>query len=74
VHGRPPAEEMEEIMGITAQRGIGYATDSLLVQISIDPLHFPAGMLDDAKRTVGVAQTVLLSYPESHRDASSNRR
>ena len=29
-------------MGITAQRGIGHATNSLLVQISIDPCHFPA--------------------------------
>ena len=43
MRGRPPAQEMEQIVGITAQRGIGHATDSLLVQISIDPLHFPAG-------------------------------
>ena len=52
MRGRPPAKEMEQIVGITSQRGIGHATDSLLVQKSIDPLHFPAGMLDHAKRAV----------------------
>ena len=74
MRGRPPAQEMQQIVGITAQRGIGHATDSLLVQISIDPLHFPAGLRDHAKRAVCVAQSVLLSYMESHRQASSNRR
>jgi hypothetical protein len=49
------AEEMEQIVGITAQRGIGHAADSLLVQISIDPLYFPAGLLDHAKRTRSIA-------------------
>ena len=62
VRGRPPAEEMEQIVSITAQRGIGHAADSLLIQISIDPLHFPAGLFDHAKRAVCVAQSVLLSY------------
>jgi hypothetical protein len=65
---------MEEIVGITTQRGICYATDSLLVQVSIDPLHFSTGLLDHAKRAVGVAQSVLLSYAESHREASCNRQ
>ncbi len=65
---------MEQIVGITAQRGIGHATDSLLVQISIDPIHFPAGLLDHAKRALAIAQAVLLSYMESHRQASSKRR
>jgi len=65
---------MKQIVGITAKGGIGYATDSLLVQISIDPLHVPAGLFDHAKRTVRVAQSVLLSYMESHRQARSNRR
>src|SRR4051794_31540060 len=49
---RPPAEEMEEVVGITTQRGIGYATNSLLVQISIDPPHVPTGRFDHAERTV----------------------
>jgi hypothetical protein len=165
MRGYPPAQEMKQIVGITAQRGIGHATDSLLVQISIDPLHFPAGLsvavkkgailaplapggplpsrmslsfllggvvqngpersrarrywarrsgpltartvlgdwskkerlseelakggpkkwplclapltaglLDHAKRTVGVAQPTLVSYTVFHRQASSNRR
>ena len=56
---------MQQILGITAQRGIGHATDSLLVQKSIDPLHFPAGLLDHAKRTVRVAQSMLLSHTKS---------
>ena len=71
MRSRPPAQEMEQIVGITAQRGIGHATDSLLVQISIDPLHFPAGLPDHAKRAPSIAQAVLLSYMESHRQASS---
>ena len=74
MHDRPPAEEMEQIVGIAAQGGIGHATNSLLVQISIDPLHFPAGLLDDAKRTMGIAQALLLGYTKSHRHASSNKR
>ena len=74
MRGRPPAHKMKQIVGITTQRGIGHATDSLLVQISINPLHFPAGRLDHAKRTVGVAQSVLLSDAEPHRQARSNRR
>jgi hypothetical protein len=65
---------MEEIVGITAQRGIDYATDSLLVQVSIDPLHFSTGPLDHAKRAVGVAQSELVSHMECHREASCNRR
>src|SRR5580704_18369619 len=70
--GRPPAEEMQQIVGITPQRGIGHATDSLLVQKSVDPLHIPAGLLDHAKRTLSIAQATPLSYKESHREASSN--
>ena len=71
--GRPPAQEMQQIVGITPQRGISHATDSLLVQISIDPLHFPAGLRDHAKWTVSVAQSELMSYTESHRPARFNR-
>jgi hypothetical protein len=73
VLGRPPAEKVEEIVGITTQGGIGYAPDSLLVQVSIDPLHSSTGLLDHAKRAVGVAQSLLLSYTVSH-SASSNMR
>ena len=73
MHARPPAQEMEQIVGITAQCGIGHATHTLLIQLSIDPRHFPAGLLDYAKRTVGIAQSVLLSYAESHRRASSSK-
>ena len=72
MRARPPAEEMEEIVGITAQRGIGHATDSLLVEESIDPGYFPAELPEYAKGTAGVAQTVLLSYTESHKEALSN--
>jgi hypothetical protein len=74
VLGRPPAEKVEEIVGITTQGGIGYAPDSLLVQVSIDPLHSSTGLLDHAKRAVGVAQPELVSYTEYHREASCNRR
>src|SRR5580704_17923562 len=70
---RPPAQKMQQIVGITPQRGISHATDSLLVQISIDPLHFLSGLLDHAKRTMGIAQAALLSYMESHRAARFNR-
>src|SRR3984885_14692142 len=66
MRGYPPAQEMKQIVGITAQRGIGHATDSLLVQISVDPLHIPARLLDHAKRALGIAQAALLSYMESH--------
>ena len=44
------------------------------IQISIDPLHFPAGLLDHAKRAVRVAQPVLLSHTKCHGQARSNRR
>ena len=56
MRGRPPAEEMEQIMGVTAQGGVGDATDTLLIQIAVDPLHFPAVLINDAKRAVRVAQ------------------
>ena len=58
MHARTAAEEMEQIVGITAQRGFSHATDSLLVQISIDPRHVPAAVFDHAKRTVHVAQSM----------------
>jgi hypothetical protein len=45
-----------------------------LVQEPVDPRHVPTGVVGHAKRTVGVAQSMRLSYPESHRRASSNRR
>jgi hypothetical protein len=64
---------MKQIVRITAQRGIGHATNSLLVQISIDPRHFPACLLEHAERALRVAQTALLSDMESHRQARSNR-
>jgi hypothetical protein len=69
----PPAHEMQQIVCISAQRGIGHAANSLLVQISIDPAHFLAGLLEHTERAVGVAQTALLSDMESHRQARSNR-
>ena len=72
--GCPPAEEVEQIMSVTAQGRIGHATDTLLIEIAVDPVHFPAVLPDYAKRALRVAQPVLLSYMESHRHASSNRR
>jgi len=72
--GHPPAQKMKQIVRITAKGGLGHATDLLLVQISIGPIHFPASLLDHSKRAVGVAQSTLLNYTESHGQASSNRR
>src|SRR5437667_6961020 len=65
---------MQQIVRITAKRSIGHATDALLVQISIDPLHFPTGLLDHAKRTVRVAQSILVNNTKGHhgRAASSS--
>jgi hypothetical protein len=64
---------MKQIVRIAAQRGIGHATNSLLVEISIDPPHFPAGLIDHTERAVRVAQTARLSYMEFHRQARSSR-
>jgi hypothetical protein len=69
----PPAHKMKQIVRITAQRGIGHAPNSLLVQISIDPRYFPAGLFEHTERAARVAQTALLSHMESHRQARSNR-
>lgn len=74
IHAHPPAQEMEQIVGVAPQRGISDATDSLLIQEAVDPRHFPTGVVRHAKRALGVAQSMLLSYTESHRQASSNRR
>ena len=65
---------MEQIMGVTAEGRVGDATDTLLIQIAVDPLHLPAVLINDAKRAVRVAQWVLLSDMESQRHAFSNRR
>ena len=74
IHAHPPAQEMEQIVGITPQCGISDATDSLLIQEAVDPRHFPTGIVRHAKRALGVAQSMRLSYAECHRQASSNRR
>src|SRR6266566_5495280 len=66
IHVHPPAQEMEQIVGVAPQRGIGDATDSLLIQEAVDPRHFPTGVVRHAKRALGVAQSMRLSYPESH--------
>ena len=70
----PPAQKMEQIVGIAAQRGFRHATDSLLIQKAIDPFHLPAVVLYDAKRAARVFQAGRLSYTKFHRQASSNRR
>ena len=74
IHAHPPAQEMEQIVGVAPQRGISDATDSLLIQEAVDPSHFPTGVFHYAKWTLGVSQAALLSHTESHRQARSNRR
>jgi hypothetical protein len=71
VRRSPPAQEVKEIVGVAARRSIGRTADSLLVRVSIDPLHFAAALLDYTKRTVGIVQSVLPSCMESHRRARS---
>src|SRR6266481_1414704 len=74
IHAHPPAQEMEQIVGIASQGGISDATDSLLIQEAVDPKHFLTGVVRHAIRALGVAQSMLLSDTESHRQASTNRR
>ena len=73
-YAHPPAQKMEQIVRIAAQCGLRHATDSLLIQKAVDPFHLPAIGLYYAKRALGVFQAGRLSYTESHRQASSNRR
>ncbi len=74
VYPHPPAQKMEQIVRIAAQCGLRNASDSLLIQEAVDPRDFPTGAVHHAKRALGVAQSRRLSYSESHRQASSNRR
>jgi hypothetical protein len=65
---------VEQMMSVTAQRGIGHSADTLLIEITVDPVYFPAVMADYTKRTLRVRQRLLLDYMESHRHASSSGR
>src|ERR1035437_5867191 len=60
---------MKQIVRIAAQGGLSNTTDSLLVQEPVDPRHVPTGVVGHAKRALGVAQSMRLSYPESAREA-----
>jgi len=61
IHAHPPAQEMEQIVGVASQRGISDAMDSLLIQEAVDPSHFSTAVVRHAKRALGVAQSMLLS-------------
>jgi hypothetical protein len=63
----PPANEVQQVVGIGAQRCVGEATNVFAVQVAINPADLlPAGLLDDANRTLSVVRVVLVNYAELH--------
>jgi hypothetical protein len=71
-HLNPPAQEMEEIIGVTAQGGFRDATHSLLIQEAVDPFHLTAAVLRDAEGTAGVFQIATQDDVELHGNALSS--
>ena len=74
VYPHPPAQEMEQIVGIAAQRGFGDATHPLPIQETVDPFHLLAVVLYDAKRSAGVFQIAPFEHTKVHGIALSSRR
>jgi hypothetical protein len=52
--GSSDAYEMEQIVGITAQCGIGHAADALLVQETVHPSYFPTRLIGHTKGTLRI--------------------
>ena len=68
-----PAQEMQQIHGITAQGGLRHATNPFAIQETIDPLHFtPSRLIYDPIRTASSGSLRLMDYIEGHRRAASN--
>ena len=63
----PPANEVQQVIGIGAQRCVGKATHVFPVQVAINLSDFlPVGLLDNANRTLSVVRAMLVDYAELH--------
>lgn len=63
----PPANEVQQVIGIGAQRCVSETTDVFPVQVAINPADLlPAGLIDDANRTLSGVRALLLDYAELH--------
>src|SRR5580658_4154249 len=74
VNVRPPANEVQQIQCIAAQRVPGQAPDATLVQIAGDPVYLTAGLLNDhAERTLRVVRSGLMNHGVDHECALCNK-
>lgn len=68
MHAFPPAEEVQQIMRIDAQTGIGQAADVFAVQLTVDPADLAArGLFDKADRTLSGVGCAPVDHLEGHR-------
>ena len=68
MHAFPPAQEVQQVMRIDAQCGVGQAADVFAVQIPVDPADLAArGLFDNADRTLSVVGATLVDHLKGHR-------
>src|ERR1041385_2479800 len=74
MHTLPPANKVQQAVGVTAQGGVGQAADVFAVQVTIDPADLAAGgLLDDTNRTMCVVGGLLVEHTEFHGRAASRK-
>src|SRR2546429_3967839 len=70
----PPANKVQQVVGVGAQARTRQATNIFAIQVTIDPANLAAGgLLDDTKRTLGVRGDLLLDQAELHGWATPRR-
>src|SRR5947208_15366381 len=70
----PPANKVQQVVGVGAQARTRQATNIFAIQVTIDPANLAAGgLLDDTKRTLGVRGNLLLDQAELHGWATPSR-
>src|ERR1019366_8006585 len=70
----PPANEVQQVVSVGAQAGVGYVADVLAVEIPIDPANFPSsGLFDHTERTVRSGGAALMDDLKLHDCAASRR-
>jgi hypothetical protein len=62
----PPAQKVEQIVGVTAQSGFRNPAHTLLIQKTVAPFHLTAIALDDAEGAAGVFEIATLDHAELH--------
>src|SRR6516164_3382658 len=70
----PPAHEVQQVVGVSAQRGVRQATNIFAIQVTIDPGDLAlSGVLDDTKWTLCVMGSLPMDHAELHGWAASRR-